>query len=363
MHSQLWHSHTKQINPGCGWVPPQWLDDKGLRRTFRNMALQSAGHLSAYGVPKGYLPLRWKISDWLNQQEIYCPPEQLLVTSGAAHALSLLAQHLIKPGDVVFVDSPGLSLLFTHLQRLGANVFGVPLTATGPDMEALSKLLEIHKPKAYFANPRLHNPTGISWSGAAAHKVLQLATRHDFLIVEDDVCADLDSSARRALASMDQLERVIYVNSFSKTISPSLRVGYVAAHPDIIEDLSQFKMATGLTSSEITERLVYQVLTDGRHRKHLKSLKDRLIQGQMEVRGKLERIGMSNFNKEGEGLFVWASHPRFPDSRELSDLALQKDICLAPGHMFLHDESSTPWIRFNVGYCDNEALFEFLAGA
>lgn len=363
MLNRIWQSHTIEVNPGCGWMPSRWLDDEGLRRTMRNVAVHSSGSLAGYGMPKGYLPLRWKISDWLNQQEIYCPPEQLLMTHGAAHALSLLIQHLIKPGDTVFVDSPGYSLLFAHLKRLGVEIVGVPLTPTGPDLAAFASLLARHAPKAYFTNPRLHNPTGMSCSAATAHKILQLAARHDFLIVEDDVSADLDASSRRPFASLDQLERVIYVGSFSKTVSPSLRVGYIAAHPDLVEDLAQLKMATGLTSSEIGERIVYQVLTDGRHRKHLKGLREHLAHAQTDARRKLTGAGMILFSDTPEGMFVWARHPGYDDARVLSGRALDKDIYLAPGHLFTHDEETTPWLRFNVGYCENDALFDFLAGA
>ncbi|PTB19887.1 GntR family transcriptional regulator [Trinickia symbiotica] len=363
MLNRIWQNHSAEINPGCGWLPPRWLDEEGLRRTLRNMAVHSAGSMTGYGVPKGYLPLRWKISDCLNHQEIYCPPEQVLMTSGAAHALSLLIHHLIKPGDTVFVDSPGYSLLFAHLKRIGVDIVGVPLTPTGPDLATFTELLAKHQPKAYFTNPRLHNPTGISCSPATAHKILQLAAKHDFLIVEDDVCADIDASARRPLASLDQLERVIYVGSFSKTISPSLRVGYIAAHPDLIEDLAQLKMAMGLTSSEIGERIVYQVLIDGRHRKHLKGLREQLANAQCSARQKLAEAGLIMFNQAPEGIFVWARHPRYEDSRALSSRALDKDIYLAPGHLFTHHEEPTPWLRFNVSYCDNNALFEFLAAA
>ena len=362
MLNRIWQSHDVAINPGCGWLPPRWMDEEGLRRTMRTMSLHANGSMVGYGTPKGYLPLRWKISDWLSQQEIFCPPDQLLMTTGAAHALGILIQHLVKPGDTVFVDRPGYSLVFAHLKRMGANVIGVPWTPSGPDIAVLAQLLSQHTPRAWFTNARLHNPTGASCSTPIAHKLLQLCAQHDFLIVEDDVCAELDNAARRPLASMDQLERVIYVGSFSKTVSPAMRVGYIAAHPDLIEDLTQFKMITGLTSSEVGERFVYQMLTDGRHRKHLKGLRENLSRAQQDARRKLAEAGMVLFNDASEGMFVWARHPAHDDSRALSSRALDKDIYLAPGQLFFHDEQVTPWMRFNVGYCDHDALFDFLAG-
>ncbi len=363
MLSRIWQNHSAEINPGCGWIPPRWMDDDGLRRNLRNVSLHSSGSMAGYGSPKGYLPLRWKISDWLNEHEVFCPPEQLLMTTGAAHALGLLIQYLVKPGDTVFVDAPGYSLLLFHLKRFGANIVGVPWTTQGPDSAVLEQLLKQHKPKAFFTNPRLHNPTGASCTTATAHRMLQLAERHDFLIVEDDVCADLDGTSRRSLASMDQLERVIYVGSFSKTISPSLRVGYIAAHPDLVEELTQFKMMTGLTTSEVSERIVYQILGEGRYRKHLKSLRDNLSRAQDETRRKLLHSGMVLFNQAHDGMFVWARHPAHADSRALCNRALDEDIYLAPGHLFMPDEQTSAWLRFNVGHCESDKLYEFLAAA
>jgi DNA-binding transcriptional MocR family regulator len=191
---------------------------------------------------------------------------------------------------------------------------------------------------------------------------LQLAERHDFVIVEDDIYAELDPSGRRALASMDQLSRVVYVNSFSKTICASLRVGYIAGHPDLIDDLTQFKMMTGLTSGGLTERATYQILSEGRHRKHLKGLRERLQAAQLATRQGLIDAGLELFSAEPQaGLFVWARHPRHADAAVLSNEALNQDIFLAPGHLFCHDHRASPWLRFNVGYCEDGRLFEFLA--
>ena len=114
---------------------------------------------------------------------------------------------------------------------------------------------------------------------AQLYRVLQLAELHDVTLVENDIYADLDPQARPSLASLDQLKRVIYIGSFSKTISPNIRVGYLVARPDLLDELAQLKMVSGLTSSDFTERLAFGALSEGRWRKHLKSLRDRLAAG------------------------------------------------------------------------------------
>ncbi|RXZ42792.1 PLP-dependent aminotransferase family protein [Crenobacter cavernae] len=364
MLHKSWENGAAELNPGCGWLPEKWMDDDSLRRNLRAVSSQAGDLLTGYGAPQGYLPLRRKIADWLHEHEIYAPPEQILLTTGASHALGLLAQYLVKPGETVFVDEPGYSILLFHLKRIGAKVVGVPWTPQGPDLSALEALLQQHRPRALFTNPRLQNPTGASCSAATAHQILSLAERHDFVVVEDDIYAELDPSPRRALASMDQLSRVVYVNSFSKTICASLRVGYIAGHPDLIEDLTQFKMMTGLTSCELTERATYQILTEGRHRKHLKALRERLSDAQRTTRQGLAEAGLELFGPHAhEGMFVWARHPRHDDAALLSHEAAGAGIFLAPGHLFLPDNRPSPWLRFNVAYCDDARLYDFLARA
>jgi DNA-binding transcriptional MocR family regulator len=194
-----------------------------------------------------------------------------------------------------------------------------------------------------------------------SYRVLQLAERYDFIIVEDDVCADLDMSKRRSLACMDQLNRVVYITSYSKSISPKLRVGFVVADADAIEDMTQIKMMTGLTSCEFTERLALELLNEGRYRKQIKVLKEQVASARESVAHRLRGAGLELFADADCGLFIWAKHPAFEDSLKLCNMALQSNLLLAPGHLFMVGGQSSPWIRFNVGFSDNHKLYEYLA--
>jgi DNA-binding transcriptional MocR family regulator len=272
-----------------------------------------------------------------------------------------VSRYLVRAGDTVLVDEPGYSVMIANLRALGANVIGVPWTPTGPDVARLDQLAAQHKPRAFFTNPRLHNPTAASYSTNVAFRVLQLADRHDFIVVEDDVCADLDPEPRRSLACLDQLRRVIYITSYSKSVSPKLRVGFVAADPDAIEDMTQIKMMTGLTSCEVTERLTLELLNEGRYRKQIRSLKDQCAAAREAVTLGLQSAGLDVFAAPGAGLFIWARHPHFNDSAHLCNEALERNLLLAPGHLFMIEGQPSPWMRFNVGYSNSPQLFEFLA--
>lgn len=353
------HRHLR-IKAGCGWLPSDWLFEEGLRRSLRALAADDAD-LGGYGDPKGYPPLRQYISDSLSEHAVHVSPSQVLLTQGSSQALDLAVRRIVRPGDWVLVDEPGYANQLFSLRLQGARLLGVPRTPQGYDLPALEQLLVTHRPKVFFTQPRLQSPTGAVAQLAQLHRVLQLAETHDFTIVENDIYVDLDPDPRPSLASLDQLQRVITVGSYSKTISPNIRVGYLIAHPDMVEDLAQLKMVSGLTSAEFGERLAHGALTDGRWRKHLKGLRERLSRAHDETGSWLERMGFELFAQPKAGMFLWARHPALPDSLPVSQGATEREIMLGPGHLFGVDfRQTSPWMRFNVAFCQSEELRRFL---
>lgn len=350
------HLHLKA---GCGWLPHDWLFEEGVRRSLRHLAGDGAD-LGGYGLPFGHQGLRQLISESLAEHQIAAGAEQVLLTQGSSQALDLVARRLVKPGDTVLVDDPGYPNLMFMLRFLGARLVGVPRTPQGYDLAALEALMQQHRPRAFFTQPRLQSPTNSVAPLAQLYRVLQLAEAHAVALVENDIYADLDPEPRPSLASLDQLQRVAYVSSFSKTVSPNIRVGYVVAAPEAVEALAQLKMVSGLTSSDITERLAFGALTEGRWRKHLKALRDRLAAAQEAVGQRLSGMGFELFNEPKAGMYLWARHPDLTDAAEVSQRAAGAGIMLGPGHLFLVEPHTTGWMRFNVAFSGDAALFEFL---
>ena len=356
---KIFENRHLSMKPGCGWLPGDWLFGEGLKRSLRALAAEEVD-LGGYGDPKGFLPLRALIRDTLAEHEIAATSEQVLLTQGSSQALDLAARRLVRPGDAVLVDDPGYANLLFGLRFMGARLIGVPRTPGGWDLAVLERQLALHQPRVFFTQPRLQSPTGSVAQLAHLHRLLQLAEKHDFLIVENDICADLDPEPRPSLASLDQLSRVVHLGSCSKTISPNIRVGWVAAHPDLVEDLAQLKMIAGLTSSEFSERLAYGALTEGRWRKHLKALRERLARAHERVAQRLDDLGFELFCEPKAGIFLWARHSDMPDAAQAANKAAEHDILLGPGHLFLAELQPTPWMRFNVAFCDDERIFAFL---
>jgi DNA-binding transcriptional MocR family regulator len=356
---RIFENRALRCKPGCGWLPGDWLFTEGMRRSLRNLAAEDVD-LGGYGEPKGYPLLRQVVRDLLASREVVVNAEQVLLTQGSSQGLDLAARQLVRPGDAVLVDEPGYANLLFSLRFLGARLVGAPRTPAGYDLETLEARIIQHRPKVFFTQPRLQSPTGSTAVLSHLHRVLQLAEKYDFIVVENDIYADLDPESRPSLASLDQLKRVIYISSFSKTISPNIRAGYLAAAPELLEDLARLKMISGLTSSEFTERLAYGALVDGRWRKHLKTLRDRLALGQRRLASLLLAIGFELFCEPKAGMFLWARHPAIQNAGELAYKAAEQDILLGPGHLFSVDLEPSPWLRFNVAWSDDDALLRFL---
>ncbi len=348
------------LKASAGWLPSIWLDQDGLRRHLRALGRRADARVASYGTAQGYLPLRQQLQIRLAEFGIGAPPEQIVLTHGATQGLDVVARHLIKPGDTVFVDDPGYFNFFGNLRLLGAKLVGVPRNADGPDTEALEALLADHKPRVFFTHSVLHNPTGANLSPPKAFRLLQLAAKHDFLVIEDDTYADLHPRATTRLANLDQLDRVIYVGSFSKTLSGSLRVGFIAARPDLAAEFTDVKTLTCVSSSEFNEQLVYQMLTDGHYRKYVERLQGRIQQATARTLRMLDRLDMAVYHEPRGGIFVWARQPALEDTAPLATRAAHVGIMLAPGKVFRPQMQASPWIRFNVAFSDDPRLEHFL---
>jgi DNA-binding transcriptional MocR family regulator len=341
------------ILAGGPWLPNSWLDEIGIRQSLNVLARKNGAFLLEYGHPFGYLPLREHLGLMLAALGVTAHPGQILLTQGTSQALELVIRYLLKPGDAALVDDPGYYNMFGNLRMHGVEMLAVPRNPDGPDVAVLDKLAVARQPKAYFTQSVMHNPTGTDMSPHVAFKVLQAAERHNFIVVEDDIFCDLQVRATPRLATLDQLKRVIYARSFSKTLSGSLRVGFIACAQDIANELADIKMLTSITTSQFTERLIYLMLVNGHYRKYLSRLHDRLSEARLNVVRAFERIGMELFVEPTGGMFVWARLPQVEDSLALAEISQRDGIMLAPGAVFRPNLERSPWMRFNVTVCED----------
>ncbi|WP_411962711.1 PLP-dependent aminotransferase family protein [Mesorhizobium sp. ES1-1] len=353
----------KMLKPGCGWLPASWMPQAALRRALRTAARADDVALADYGTPLGLPPLRQLLARRLAGHGIEASPEQIMLTESGTQAIDLLCRFLIEPGDAVLVDDPCYFNFHALLRAHRAKVVGVPYTRSGPDIDLFAQALAEHRPRLYITNSAIHNPTGSVLSPVTAHRLLKLAEQSDLTIIEDDIFADFEHAPAPRLAAFDGLNRVVQIGSFSKTLSASVRCGFIAAPRAWIEGLTDLKIATTFGGGRLAADLVLTLLKDGSYRKHMDLLRVKLARTMAETGTRLKSIGITPWIDQPAGLFLWCSLPDGVDAAEIARRALADNVVLAPGNAFSLSGTASRFLRFNVAQCADERIFRVLEAA
>jgi len=348
------------LKPGCGWLPPSWLPEDGLRKALRTLSRADGPALADYGSPLGLPPLRQLIARRMAERGIEASPDQIILTESGTQALDLLCRMLLEPGDTVLIDDPCYFNFQVLLRAHRAKIVSVPYTPSGPDIERLGAVLAEHRPRLYITNSAIHNPTGAVLSPVIAHRVLKLAEQFALTIIEDDIFCDFEQGAAPRLAAFDGLDRVVHIGSFSKTLSASARCGFVAARAEWIESLIDLKIATSFGGGRLAAELVLRLLSDGGYRKHMEGLRQRLSRAMVDVTARLKAIGIMPWLEPPAGMFLWCRLPDGVDTAEVARAALAKNVVLAPGNVFSLSQSATGFMRFNVSQTLDDRIFDVL---
>jgi DNA-binding transcriptional MocR family regulator len=351
------------IAAGSGFLPENWLMEAVPGAVLNRLSRGRRPQAWLQCAPQGMFELREQIAARLVQHGIAAGPANIVTTFGASQAFDLLGRILFAPGDAVLVEDPGYFVLFEQLRGQHVNLIPVARTAAGPDLDALESACRTHRPRAFFTQTLLHNPTGSNSEPANCHRVLSLAEQFRFAIIEDDVYGDLHAGPAVRLAQIDGLRHVIHVGSFTKLIGPALRVGFVAADPALIAQIVERKVLSVLSGSALLEGFVSEVLDSGRYRKHVETVRARLSRMRRDARQALEGAGVTFEGAGGEGIFLWG---RVPDCAPVDKLvrdAREQSILLAKGSLFSPSKSCGQWLRFNVAHSTAPALIRFLGKA
>jgi DNA-binding transcriptional MocR family regulator len=352
------------LKPGCGWLPAEWMPNAAIRRAVRGLAQAGDAVLTDYGVTRGALSLRRHLVRRMAGEGIELGADQLLLTASGTQAIDLIGRFLLRPGDTVIVDDPCYFNFQALLRVHAVRIVGVPYTPTGPDLAAFATALAEHRPRLYVTNSALHNPTGATLSPQNAHRLLTLAAAHDLTIVEDDIFADLEPEPSPRLAALDGLNRVIRIGSFSKTLSASIRCGFIAARPDWIEALVDLQVATSFGGpSPVAAELIAGTLADGSYRKHLEALRRRLSRARREATTRLGSLGITPWIVPRGGFTLWCRLPDGQDAAALARAGLAEGLVLAPGNVFSVSQTAGSFMRFNVAQMTDPRVYDGLARA
>lgn len=349
------------VKPGCGWLPPDWMPDEALRRSFRAIARAESGLLSDYGSTRGSPTLRRILLGRFAEEGIDLASDQLLLTSSGTQAVDLICRSLLRPGDTVLVDDPCYFNFRALLRAHQVRVVSVPYTSSGPDLVSFETVLATERPRLYLTNSALHNPTGATLTAQVAHRLLNMAAAHDLIIVEDDIFADFEPEPSVRLAALDGLDRVIRIGSFSKTLSASVRCGYIAARADWISDLMDLQVATSFGGpSPVATDLIASVLASGSYRKHMEEVRRRLTRARRETADRLRPLGIEPWLMPRGGFYLWCRLPDGCDSADVARAGLTENVVLAPGNVFSASQTAANYMRFNVAQCGDPLVVDVL---
>ena len=337
--------------PGLGVLPGEWIATDPIAASLRKvMGTASVRDTSVrYGEPLGDAALRRVLATRLQGMGIAARAEHIITTVGATHALDIISRTLLKPGDSVMVEEPGWAVEFARLSALGMRILPVPRGPDGPDLTVMQRLCEAHAgtaaaPRLFVSVSVLHNPTGACLSPAHAHRVLQLAQRHGFWIAEDDSYCHLAPEHATRLATLDGLQRTIYVGGFAKILAPNWRIGYMAAPPELVEPLLDTKLLSTLTTPSLLERALAHCIEQGQLRRHAERVRTRLDAARSRSARLAQQAGC-RFAAEPAGLFGWVDTG--VDTEQLALRLLDDGYLLAPGALFHAEHRPSTLMRIN----------------
>ncbi|MCW5652058.1 MAG: PLP-dependent aminotransferase family protein [Ramlibacter sp.] len=356
----MFHKISNKPQPGMGVFPPDWLESTfmpaAVRKVTGTRALQDFS--SQYGEPLGDLGLRRALSKKLSTLSVNAAPEHIITTVGATHALDIVSRTLLRAGDPVMVEEPGWAVEFARLAALGMRVLPVPRRADGPDLEVMAKYCEIHQPKLYVSVSVFHNPTGYCLSPGSAHRILQLASQHNFHIVEDDTYSHIAPEYATRLTALDGLQRTIYVSGFAKILAPNWRIGFLAAPLALVEPMLDTKLLATLTTPALLEKALALCIEQGQLRRHAERIRTRLD----AARARSVKLALNagcTFAAEPVGLFGWVDTG--VDTDALAQRMLDEGYLLAPGALFHAERKPSTLMRINFATTQDAAFWKVYA--
>ena len=316
-------------------------------KTQGNIALQ-------YGVTEGYAPLRNWVIDRLTNQGIISDKDETIIVSGGQQGIDLAAKSLLNPGDVVICEEPSFIGGLNSFRVNNAVICGVPVESDGLDMVKLEETLKAHtNVKIVYTIATFQNPSGITMSLEKRKKLLELAEKYDFMIFEDNPYGELRFAGEEipTIKSMDENGRVVYFGSFSKILSPGLRLGFVSCIPALMERMIICKQVEDVHTNVLSQMVAYEFVTRYDIDKHIAKLREvygKKCKLMMECMDKYFPASVTHTCPEG-GLFLFCTMPEEYDSKAVMAKALEKGVAFVPGATTMVDDKKT-YSTFRMNY-------------
>jgi len=343
-------------NPSMSALEPDVISD-----IAQEVLAKHGATLLQYGATDGFAPLRESAAEFLRGSSVNCDASCILPVQGGSQAFDLLLKALINPGDVILVESPTFLGAIQAMREYNARLISMPTDNEGVIVEAAEELIKKHHPKMMYVIPTFQNPTGITLSLGRRKALAELASKYGVIIAEDDPYRDLRYSGKAlpSIQSFDEEGWVVYMSSFSKYVSPGMRVGaaVVRNNPLLLR-----KMVIGKQSADVHSPLLTQAIIDAYLRKGLMPAHLARICGDYKLQRDAMLEGFKHF-PEGTthtlpdgGLFVWAELPDGVDGMKVFNRAVENNVAFVPGTHFYPDGGHLSTLRLNFSMSNVDTI-------
>jgi len=349
----------------AGGIPsPDALPVERLRELADEVLCTSGKQVLQYATIDGYGPLREWLAAWMAETGVRATRENVLVTSGGQQGIDLAAKAFLNPGDCVLVERPTYLAAIPIFKTYEARFAAVESDDEGIIPESFEEACRKHNPKLLYVVPTFQNPTGVTIPADRRRAIAEIAGRYTVLVLEDDPYAKLryDGDPAPSIASFDNHGNSIFVGSFSKIVSPGLRVGYMVSPAHVQPRLAQCKQSTDFHTSNLSQRLIYEFCARGYLGPHLEVIKKAYAEKRDAALRAMEKHfpdGVKWTHPQG-GLFVWATLPDQINTTELIKRASERKVAFIPGVPFYFDETGHNTMRLNFSNASLDALDEGL---
>ena len=311
---------------------------------------------------EGFLSLRRVLCGLMQKRGVYCRTDEVMLLAGSQQGIDLAARVFLDPGDIVVMEEPTYFPAIQVFKTAGARIMTVPVDEQGMKVDVLEQLLDRYRPKLIYTIPTYQNPTGTEMSLERRRRLVELAGRHNVIVLEDDAYGDLcyDGSQLPLLKSLDGGGYVIYLSTFSKNVYSGLRLGWIAADKKIIGQFSSSKQLMDLHSCSLSQWLIERFISNGAMTAHL-----RKVCAEYRERRDLMLSALSScapagttWNTPRGGYYIWCRLPRGISANKLLIKAAEYQVTFIPGAPFFASGEGDEFIRLNFTYAPESKIDE-----
>jgi len=350
------------ISLGGGMPAPELFPIREFQEACRYVLENSGEQALQYSVTEGYPPLRQYLVEKMRKYGVPAEEENVLIVNGSQQALDLVGKIFLNPGDTVLTDRPTYLGAIQAWNAYEARFVTVPLDQDGTRVDLIEDILKREPVRFIYCLPNFHNPAGVTLSLERRHKLVDLAARYGVFIVEDDPYGELrfEGEDLTPIVVLHK-ENTIYMSTFSKTLSPGIRLGWISAPANVIGKLVQAKQGADLHTSIFTQMLVYDICQRGFLRQHVKRIRDSYKERLAVMVSAMKEFfpPEAKWTRPQGGLFLWVRLPEGTNTWDLLQAALEEKVAFIPGSAFYTDGvSGQSTLRLNYSASGPELIRE-----